>query len=107
MLRPVIAVGALSLPFTACAGDEPGDFVDSAFCEDVRDRSELFVAEGPGEVPATLVGALRELVADSDAPDELRDAYEQLTEATSDEDLDEALAQVEETITRCGVDTDG
>ena len=89
----------------ACSEDEA--LASSSFCEDIRSRSDAFSADGAKEVPATLIGALREVVDDGDAPDELRDAYDELTEASGDEELDDALADIEQVVARCGVEMDG
>lgn len=90
---------------TACSEDD--DLAGSSFCDDIRSQADAFTAEGAKEVPGTLIGALREVVDDGDAPDELRDAYEQLTVASGDDELDEALADIEQVLARCGVDMDG
>lgn len=91
----------------AAACSEDDDLAGSSFCDDIRSQADAFTAEGAKEVPGTLIGALREVVDDGDAPDELRDAYEQLTEASGDEELDEALADIEQVLARCGVEMDG
>ncbi len=90
---------------TACSQDD--DLAGASSCDDIRSQADAFTAEGANEVPGTLIGALREVVDDGDAPDELRDADEQLTEASGDEELDEALADIEQVLARCGVEMDG
>lgn len=105
--RALCALLALtSIPVVAaCSGDD--DLASSSFCDEVRSRADAFVAEGANEVPPTLIGALREVVDDGDAPDELRDAYNGLTEASGDDDLDEALADIRQVVARCGVEMSG
>ena len=106
LLGAAVSLGAVAATLIGCS-DDGGTAFDSTFCEEVREREDAFVASGENEVPPTLVGALRELVQDSDPPADVRDAFNELTEATSDEDLDDALAQLEESLAECGVDMDG
>lgn len=105
LVGAVVGLGAAAT-LAGCSGDA-GTAFDSEFCQEVREREDEFVASGENEVPPTLVGALRSLVQDGDPPDEVRDAFNELTEATSDEDLDDAVAQLEESLADCGVDMDG
>ena len=93
------------VPLAACSAED--DLAGSSFCDDIRSQEDAFTADGAKEIPGTLIGALREAVDDADAPDELRDAYEQLTEASSDEELDGAIADIERVLARCGVEMDG
>ena len=101
--RALCALVTAMLVPVAAACSQGEDLADSSFCDEVRSRADAFVAQGAKEVPPTLIGALRAVVADGDAPDELRDAYSSLTEAPGDEAVDDALADVEEVIGRCGV----
>lgn len=104
-VRSVLLSMAL-LPLVAACGEDD-DLAGSSFCDDIRSQEDAFSAEGVKEVPGTLIGALREAVDDGDAPQELRDAYEQLTEASSDEELDGALDDIEDVLARCGVELEG
>lgn len=105
--RALCALVTFTLVPVAAACSEGEDLADSSFCDEVRSRADAFVAEGANEVPPTLIGALRAVVEDGDAPDELRDAYNSLTEAPGDEAVDDALADIEEVVGRCGVEMDG
>lgn len=97
-------LSALVLTVTGCSGD---DEVTAAHCDEIRERADAFSAAGPKEVPATLVGALRAVIDDGSAPPELREAYDTLTEAGSDEELDDALTQIDRIVAGCGVELDG
>ena len=101
--RALLGIALLPL-VTACSQED--DLAGSSFCDDIRSREDAFTAEGAKEIPGTLIGALREVVEDGDAPDELRDGYEQLTEASGDEELDAAVADIREVLARCGVELD-
>lgn len=99
-----LAITALLL---ATAGCSEGDDVSASHCDEIQERADAFSADGENEVPATLIGALREVVEDSEAPEELRDAYDAITEAEDEEEVDEALADIDRIVAECGVDLEG
>lgn len=56
-----------------------------------------------GQVSPAIIGTLRDLA--DEAPDEFRDDFEVVTTASTDEELDEALAGIKDYIeTECNVD---
>lgn len=100
-----LTAGALLLLTAGCLGDE--DLAGSSFCDEVSARADAFSADRGKDVPATLIGALREVVDEGSAPEQLRDAYDTITEAGSDEELDAALAEIDRIVAQCGVDFEG
>lgn len=72
-------------------GDGAGDSA-AAFCDDARERAGVFDDDNGRRVEPIIVGAFRDLVGE--APDAIRDDLEAMGEASSDEELDEAIAEV-------------
>lgn len=85
----------------ACGGGATGS--EEALCEGARARSDVFTAEGFRTASPRVVGALRELA--HEAPTRLRDDFEQVVEASSDAELDQALTRIERFLTEvCDLD---
>lgn len=74
----------------ACGGGGGGDAAQ--FCDEAADRIGAFRTAG-GEVSPTIIGTLRELALE--APDALADDFAAVTEASDDQEMDRALANIE------------
>jgi hypothetical protein len=90
MRRRHLAGIVAALALTGC-GSGAGDSA-AAFCEDARDRADVFDAPGDRLAGPGIVGAFRDLAGE--APDEIRDDLEAMGEAGSEEELDAAIAEV-------------
>lgn len=99
-----LAVGGLLLA-SACSDTE--EIGGSSFCDEVQANADAFSADPGVDVPAGLIGALRSVVDDGSAPDEIRDAYEQLTTASDQGEIDAALSEIDQVVAQCGVDLEG
>lgn len=84
-------VPLFALVVLAGCGGGAGDSA-AAFCEDARERAGVFDAEGDRLAESEIVGAFRDLAGE--APDEIRDDLEVMGEASSDDELDEAISEV-------------
>ncbi len=92
------ALAAVGL--SACGGGAGGD--TAQFCDEAADRIGAF-REAGGEVSPTIIGTLRELA--SEAPDALTDDFETVTEASSDQEMDRALDNIEAFLAEeCGLE---
>lgn len=99
LTRPLLTAVAL-IGLSACgggAGDSTGQF-----CDEAEERVGAF-RDANSEVSPTIVGVLRELALE--APDELKGNFETFSSASSDEDMDQALDEIETfLVEECGLD---
>jgi hypothetical protein len=99
-LTSVVLVAFSSVTLAACGGGAGG--ATDRFCDEAADRIGAF-RSASGQVSPTIIGTLRELAAQ--APDELRDDFAAVTEASSDQETSRALADIEEFLgEQCGLD---
>lgn len=99
LTRPLLAAVAV-LGVASCGGGAGG--ATEQFCDEATDRIGAFRAAS-GEVSPTIVGTLRELALE--APDELTDEFETFSSASSEEEMDRALAAIETFLTQeCGLE---
>ena len=75
-----------------CTGGAGGS--EAAFCDAARDRADVFSGEGDRRVEPGIVGAARDLA--DEAPDDIREQLETIGEASSDEEVDRAFAEVKD-----------
>ena len=95
-----IAVAVAVSGLSACGGGAGGDA--EQFCDDAADRIGAF-REAGGEVSPPIIGTLRELA--HEAPSELQDDFEDVSSASSDEEMDRALDNIETFLVQeCGLD---
>lgn len=80
-----------ALALSACGGGAGGAV--GPFCEEASEQVEAFQGAS-GRVSPTFVGTLRDLAGQ--APDELVDEFETVTESSNEGELDRALAGIEE-----------
>lgn len=100
-LSTIVVVAVLSALVGAC-GSAPGA-ASEEFCENAQANRDVFTGDHGRQVSPAIIGTLRDLA--DEAPDEFRDDFEVATTASSDEELDEALADIKHYIeTECGVD---
>ena len=98
--RPILTAVAV-IGLTACGGGGAGESTGQ-FCDEAEERVGAF-RDANGEVSPTIVGVLRELSLE--APDELSGNFETFSSASSDEDMDEALDEIETFLMEeCGLD---
>jgi len=84
----------------ACGGGAGED--EARFCDAAAEEVEAF-RSAQGQVSPAIIGVLRELVRE--APGELADDFETVTESTSEQEADRALAEIESfLIGRCDLD---
>ncbi|CAN5840364.1 hypothetical protein BH24ACT2_BH24ACT2_08070 [soil metagenome] len=92
------AIAVLGL--ASCGGGAGGD--TEAFCEAAGEEIGAFRAP-QGEVSPTIIGALRDLSLQ--APDELSSQFETVTESSSQDELLQALDEIEQFVSQeCGLD---
>lgn len=98
--RLIVGIAVVTVS-SACAGGASGS--EQALCEEARARSDVFTAEGFRTASPQVISALRELA--HQAPTRLRDDFEEVTEASSDAELDGALSEIERFLSDdCGID---
>lgn len=99
MTRPILTAVAV-IGLTACGGGAGGS--TGQFCDEAEERVGAFRDAG-GEVSPTIVGTLRELALE--APDELSGNFETFSSASSDEEMDRALDEIETFLVQeCGLE---
>lgn len=92
-----------SVALGACGGGAGDDA--EAFCEGAAERLGVF-RDDSGLVSPAAIGALRELAVE--APDELADDLETVTEGSSGDEVDRALANIERFLAdECGLEVRG
>jgi hypothetical protein len=87
-LRTCAVVALVGL--SGCGGGAGGS--TDQFCDEAADRTGAF-REASGQVSPAIIGTLRELALE--APPELEDDFQTVTEASGEEQLDEALRNIE------------
>lgn len=95
----MVAVAVMGL--SACGGGGGGD--TERFCDGAADRIGAFRDARGGEVSPTVIGTLRELALE--APEELIDDFETVSSASSDQEMDAALDNIEAfLVEECGLE---
>ena len=98
-MRPILTAVAVT-GLSACGGGAGGSA--GQFCDEAEERVGAF-RDPNGEVSPTIIGVLRELALE--APDELTGNFETVSSASSDEEMDQALDEIETyLVEECGLE---
>jgi hypothetical protein len=104
VIRMLLAASAVAIG-SSCAGGGAGGS-EEAFCDEAEEVAEVFRGRTTGEADPAFIGTLRDL--SHEAPDVLRDDFEQATAAETEEELFEAVDEIEQYLREeCGIPTTG